>query len=113
LKYSRNRLSLINVATDIKIDSSQGSVEFSKLTQEVSNCLYLKITSFWDVKPFSPPTFFRNGGGLVLDYTALYPRPVLPKLFSTATQFLERQSIATHILDKKIVLKRRNICIFY
>jgi hypothetical protein len=28
---------------------------------------------------------------------------MLPKLFSTATQFLERQSIATHIdlLDKK------------
>jgi hypothetical protein len=31
------------------------------------------------------------------------PRAVLPKLFSTVTQFLERQSIATHIalLDKK------------
>jgi hypothetical protein len=37
----------------------------------------------------------------------------LPKLFSTATQFLERQSIATHIalLDKnKVVLKK---CIYY
>jgi hypothetical protein len=35
---------------------------------------------------------------------------VLPKHFSTATQFLERQSIATHIalLDKKkLVLKRK------
>jgi hypothetical protein len=36
--------------------------------------------------------------------------PVLPKRFSTATQFSERQSIATHIalLDKKkkVVLKR-------
>jgi hypothetical protein len=39
----------------------------------------------------------------------LIPRPVLPNLFSTATQFLERQSIATHIalLDKKVVLKRK------
>jgi hypothetical protein len=35
--------------------------------------------------------------------------PVLPKLFSTATQFLERQSIATHVslLDKEVVLKRK------
>jgi hypothetical protein len=39
----------------------------------------------------------------------IIPRTVLPKLFSTATQFLERQSIATHIAlrDKnKFVLKR-------
>jgi hypothetical protein len=36
-------------------------------------------------------------------------RAVLPKLFSTATQFLERQSIATHtaLLDKKVGLKRK------
>jgi hypothetical protein len=37
-------------------------------------------------------------------------RSMLPKLFSTATQFLERRSIATHIalLDKKkVVLKRK------
>jgi hypothetical protein len=34
---------------------------------------------------------------------------VLPKLFSTATQFLEQQSITTHraLLDKKVVLKRK------
>jgi hypothetical protein len=34
---------------------------------------------------------------------------VLPKRFSTATQFLERQSIATHIalLDKKSVFLKR------
>jgi hypothetical protein len=31
-------------------------------------------------------------------------RPALPKLFSTATQFLERQSIATHIAFKYQVL---------
>jgi hypothetical protein len=38
------------------------------------------------------------------------PMSMLPKLFTTATQFLERQSVATHIalLDKKkVVLKRK------
>jgi hypothetical protein len=41
-------------------------------------------------------------------------RTVLPKLFSTATQFLERQSIATHIalLDKKSSSKNKKN-IFY
>jgi hypothetical protein len=37
-------------------------------------------------------------------------RPVLHKRFSTATQFLERQSIATHIAllgKKKVVLKNK------
>jgi hypothetical protein len=46
----------------------------------------------------------------------IHLRSVLPKLFSTATQFLDRQSIATHIalLDKKVVLKRKkNIFIYY
>jgi hypothetical protein len=36
--------------------------------------------------------------------------PVLPELFSTATQFLERQSIASHIVlldKKKAVLKSK------
>jgi hypothetical protein len=34
--------------------------------------------------------------------------PMLPKLFSTATQFLERQSVSTHIalLDKKSSSKK-------
>jgi hypothetical protein len=38
-------------------------------------------------------------------------RLVLPKFFSTMTQFIEWQSIATHItlMDKKVVLKRKNI----
>jgi hypothetical protein len=37
-----------------------------------------------------------------------YTKSVLPKLFSTATQFLERQPIATHIvlLDKKSSSKK-------
>jgi hypothetical protein len=36
-------------------------------------------------------------------------RSVLPKPFSTATQFLERQSIATHtaLLDKKGSFKKK------
>jgi hypothetical protein len=39
---------------------------------------------------------------------------VLPKLFSTATQFLERQSIASHIalLDKKSSSKKKKIFSF-
>jgi hypothetical protein len=43
------------------------------------------------------------------------PKSVLPKRFSTATQFLERQSTATHIalLDKKKVLKRKNIYLLF
>jgi hypothetical protein len=43
------------------------------------------------------------------------PRPVLLKLLSNATQFLERQSIATHIplLDKKSSSKKKNIFIYY
>jgi hypothetical protein len=42
-------------------------------------------------------------------------RLVLPKHFSTATQVLERQSIATHIalLDKKVVLKRKIYIFIY
>jgi type IV secretory pathway component VirB8 len=42
-------------------------------------------------------------------------RPVLPKLFSTATQFLEQKSIATHItlLDKKKYLKKYIFIIEY
>jgi hypothetical protein len=43
-----------------------------------------------------------------LEYCDCY-RSVLRKLFSTATQFLERQSIATHIalLDKKVLKRKR------
>jgi hypothetical protein len=40
---------------------------------------------------------------------------VLPKLLGTATQFLERQSIATHIAlpdKKKVVLNRKKIFLF-
>jgi hypothetical protein len=48
--------------------------------------------------------------GTALASTLVQTSAVLPKLFSTATQFLERQSIATRIalLDKKkVVLKRK------
>jgi hypothetical protein len=50
------------------------------------------------------------GGRVVLKAeTGQWPIPVLPKLFSTATQFLERQSIATHmaLLDKKSSSKKK------
>jgi hypothetical protein len=42
------------------------------------------------------------------------PRAVLAKVFSTATQFLEQQSIATHIafLDKKSTSKKKKIFLF-
>jgi hypothetical protein len=48
-------------------------------------------------------------------------RPMLPKPFSTATQFLERKSIATHTVSldkKKVVLKkiyniRRILCALF
>jgi hypothetical protein len=41
-----------------------------------------------------------------------FTKPVFPKLFSTATQFLERQSIASHIalLDKEVGLKWKKYC---
>jgi hypothetical protein len=38
---------------------------------------------------------------------------VLSKLFSTATYFLERQSVATHIDRTKKVVLKRNIFIYY
>jgi hypothetical protein len=47
-------------------------------------------------------------GAIILIECLLMPKSVLPNLFSTATQLLERQSVATHIalLDKKVVLKK-------
>jgi hypothetical protein len=47
---------------------------------------------------------------VALSIGAYSDRAVLPKPFSTATQFLERQSIATHIdllAKKEVVLKRK------
>jgi hypothetical protein len=44
----------------------------------------------------------------------VYDIAVLPKLFSTATQFLKRQSIATHIAltDKKSSSKKKKVFLF-